>query len=233
MVTFKNFRTLLKEADSNNGVINGDVDLSKSYLKEIPSFLKDVIVNGNLTLRRNQLTSLKNIPRRITGNLSCGDNNIKSLEELTDVELSSGYTTTPYFNCCNNDLESLIGLPKNYKGTISATSNMLKNLQGCPRYIDGGLYVGVNNLITLEGGPVEVTDSFWCYQNKLTTLLGAPQRVGGGFDCVDNPLKNIDGFPRAVDGDVTITKIPQVVEIGADIFNSHLYTIGGRVFVEG
>ena len=60
--------------------IEGDVDVSKLMLTELPDFLADVAVRGSFDCRDNHLTSLKGSPLSVTENYFC-DNNKKSFHE--------------------------------------------------------------------------------------------------------------------------------------------------------
>ena len=41
------------------------------------------------------------------------------------------------FNCCNNDLISLIGAPEYVGGNFYCVNNNLTSLEGCPRVVEG------------------------------------------------------------------------------------------------
>ena len=54
--------------------IEGDVDVSKLMLTELPDFLADVAVRGSFNCKNNRLTSLKGSPLSVTENYFCDNN---------------------------------------------------------------------------------------------------------------------------------------------------------------
>ena len=78
--------------------IQGDVDLSNLYLKELPSILTNV---------------------KVTGYFDCRDNNLKSLAGApSSVGLS--------FHCRINKLTSLAGAPNSVGGSFYCHGNAIK-----------------------------------------------------------------------------------------------------------
>ena len=74
-----------------------------------------------------------------------------------------------YFNCSDNNLNSLKGCPEIVKGSFFCDNNKLTSLKYSPKFIKGNFYCENNKLISLEGGPKEV-DSYYCNRNNLKTL---------------------------------------------------------------
>lgn len=58
--------------------VDGDVDLSKMNLDEIP--IKFGVVLGDFSVNRNHLTSLKNAPVIVQGSFNCMNNKLETLE---------------------------------------------------------------------------------------------------------------------------------------------------------
>ena len=93
--------------------------------------------------------------------------------DRNDIDLSRlGLTKLPLFkkitvsfDCNNNALVSLSGLPKEIGGYFTCKHNLLTSLKGCPERIEG---------------------NFLCDNNKLTSLEGIPKEVGGSFSCTGN-----------------------------------------------
>ena len=138
MKRFTDFRTLLKEADSNNGRIGGYVGLSRMYLKELPEFLKDIKIVGIFDCSDNLLTSLKNSPKIIKGGFYCNNNNLTSLE-YGPIEVNGEYRA--WFN----HLTSLKGSPEMVRSNFDISYNRLTSLEHCPKEVGGSFYCYNNN----------------------------------------------------------------------------------------
>jgi len=108
--------------------IKGDVNLESFYLKDIPDILNGVVINGNLYLSNNKLTSLNNCP------------------------ISVGIR----FEINKNKLTSLIGAPEYVGSDFDCYHNLLTSLQGCPQQVGGEFDCSRNKLISLEVGSIEV-----------------------------------------------------------------------------
>ena len=205
MKSFKDFRSLLKEADSNDGVINGNINLNKIYIKELPEFLKDITLYGTLLCSHNQLTSLKNCPHKIKGGLICRDNNISTLEDLQSVEFiynDDVYHMSTRLDLSYNKIKSLDGLGDIGNGNLHINFNLLTSLQGCPDIIEGNFICSYNNLKTLVGGPSH-TRGYDCNNTQITSLRGCAKIIGGDFGCSNNLLlTDITGFPSRVAQDI-------------------------------
>ena len=66
--------------------IQGDVDLSNLYLKELPSILTNVKVTGDFYCHGNKLTSLVGAPSSVGGNFYCNGNATKfTIEQVRAV----------------------------------------------------------------------------------------------------------------------------------------------------
>jgi hypothetical protein len=77
---------------------------------------------------------------------------------------------------------------ENYKfgyvsGKFDCSDNNLSNLKGVPKTVVGHFLCTYNNLKSLEGAPEYVGGYFECMFNKLTSLKGAPEYVGSNFNC--------------------------------------------------
>ena len=92
------------------------------------------------------------------------------------------------FYCCDNNLTSLQGAPREVGGNFYCNNNKLTSLQGAPREVGRDFYCYNNNLTSLQGAPREVGGNFYCNKNNLTSLQGAPREVGRDFYCCDNNL---------------------------------------------
>ena len=75
--------------------VNGDVDLYKSGLTELPLTFNNV--SGWFDCGENFLTSLKGCPRWVSGDFHCSEN------KLTSLEFSPDYVGG-FFECCGNKL---------------------------------------------------------------------------------------------------------------------------------
>ena len=144
-------------------VINGDVDLKKRGLTELPDF-SNVIIDGNFVCSKNKLTSLEGAPRNVGRN----------------------------FNCEYNQLKSLRGVPSEVGGSFICSNNKLTSLEGGPEKIGGAYWCSDNLLTSLEGAPQVVEGNFHCKHNKLTSLKGKPKKILGEFIIENEVLKIIN-----------------------------------------
>jgi len=89
---------------------DGDVDLSKRNLEEIP--FKFNKVSGDFNCEDNQLTSLEGSPQEVGRDFWCHENQLTSLE----------------------------GAPQEVGGSFDCSGNQLTSLKGKPEYIGGKIY---------------------------------------------------------------------------------------------
>ena len=80
--------------------------------------------------------------------------------------------------------------------SFNCNNNYLTSLRGVPREVKWGFYCAFNKLTSLEGAPEKVGRDFDCSYNRLTSLKGAPREVGGSFDCSNNELTTLEGAPK-------------------------------------
>jgi len=111
-------------------------------------------------------------------------------ERLTKLPLSFGYVSGN-FSCGENKLTSLEGCPREVGGNFDCQSNKLNSLKGSPQVVRGDFYCTYNELTSLEGGPHTVGGGFSCVYNKLTSLRFAPDEVEGGVFVLPNPISDI------------------------------------------
>jgi hypothetical protein len=124
----------------------------------------------------------------------------------------------------NNQLTTLVGLPRKINGSFLANDgtiislvggpvyvggsyhvsrNRLTSLEGCPDIINGSLGISENPGITsLIGGPSIVNGNFFARECSLTSLVGGPEIVKGDFIVHDNKLVSFDGIPITIHGSV-------------------------------
>jgi len=103
------------------------------------------------------------------------------------------------FSCYDNKLKTLEGCPQTVSGSFDCNRNKLKTLEGCPQTVSGSFDCYRNKLITLEGSPSVVNGNLICYDNKLETLEGSPKTINGNFLCFVNKLKDLEYFPEVSD----------------------------------
>ena len=113
------YNSLLKEADSNGGMYRGSVNLMRIHLKELPEFLKDIIIYGSFYCSSNQLTSLKHCPKEVGRGFYCSNNNLTSLEHCP-IKVGED------FYCLDNKLTSLEHCPIKVDGDFSCYNNAVE-----------------------------------------------------------------------------------------------------------
>lgn len=115
-----------------------------------------------------------------------GDVHLSNLE-LTKLPLKFG-RVSGYFDCSDNKLTTLEGVPRELGRDLLCYTNQLTTLEGSPREVGRGFYCQGNRLTTLEGSPQRVGADFYCTMNQLYTLKGGPEIVDGRFFCKHNPV---------------------------------------------
>ena len=72
-----------------------------------------------------------------------------------------------YFDCCNNELISLEGSPKEINGDFYCHNNKLTSFGYVPRIIRGNFSCNRNNIKTFEYFPSFVRCGFFCWGNPI------------------------------------------------------------------
>lgn len=123
-------------------------------------------------------------PEYTTGNFSCDDKNLTSLEGSPGIVYGNFY-------CYYNNFSSLEGGPL---GTVDfiCYSSHLKSLKGAPHQVRN-FDVEDNELTSLDHAPKKVDGDFNCRRNKLTSLHNIHKQIssiGGIFSAEYNPIKS-------------------------------------------
>ena len=101
-------------------VIDGDLDLDKSFMDIDAKFVKLKKVNGYVLLSGNKWTEIP--------------------VWLKDVDITGN------FDCSNNKLVTLENCPQKIGCTLYCQHNLLASLEGCPEYIGGDFYCYLNTV---------------------------------------------------------------------------------------
>lgn len=178
------YNSLLKEADSKEGFVNG-IDLRGSYLRELPDFFKDLRVAGRFDVSINQLTSCKNFPKFVGGVINANDNKISSMEGLQ-------YIGDNLLTMSKNPITSLEYLER-FSGELiyglQFRKTKIESLKGIENIPIKELLVSDNKLTTWDLIPGTVKH-LEIYNNKLTSWKGMPKYLSrllcsGNWDIVD------------------------------------------------
>jgi hypothetical protein len=117
-----------------------------------------VDVNGRVTLGNRTLAELPFQFGKVTGDFSCGYNQLTSLK-------NSPYYVGGLFSCVHNKLTSLQYCPQHVGCFFSCSTNYITSLQYCPKYIGGNFYCMENKLSSVKklleihiGGAIFVND---------------------------------------------------------------------------
>jgi len=130
----KNKKAIHKEGGQT--YIDGNLNLSYMYLKEIPRELEVAAVEGDLNLQSNLLTSLKNSPEHVDGDLYAGGNSIETLEGGPEI-------VTGDYKIAYNKLKNLKGIAKEIGGDLHIEGNPLESLDGAQdTVVLGKIFVG-------------------------------------------------------------------------------------------
>ena len=106
-----------------------------------------------------------------------------------------------WFDCSNNELESLEGCPNIVRKAFYCHSNLLKTLEGCPEVVGENFNCSYNELTSLEGCPKFVGKAFYGNNNNLLIeyLKYLPEIVENNYIKINNneelgELENINNF---------------------------------------
>ena len=106
-----------------------------------------------------------------------------------------------YFECSQNNLESLQGAPKIVQGSFACNDNKLKTLQGAPQIVQGNFNCGHNlYLKSLEHCPRVIEGFFNCFNCDLVSFEGSPQVIKGNFHSGLNNIHSLRGVPEVIEG---------------------------------
>jgi len=187
--------------------IDGSVNLSNLYLKEIPEILNGVHVKGDFDVSFNILRSLNNSPVKVDGAFKCIYN--KNLKSLV-----GGPKEVKSLNANNCSLRDLSGIP-NFStplintGNIDLSSNQLTSLVGLPTKVFGKLSIYNNpGLKTLNGCSEHIKGDFEALWLSITNCIGGPKYVGGDLYLHDTEINSLEGFPKEVTGNVYLGNTP-------------------------
>jgi hypothetical protein len=180
--------------------VKGDVTnpkIKEYYLEEkvrVDELEKQIRQGKFILLRGQNLYFLPDLEDVVwEGYFDCSNNQLQSLQ-------GAPQKVGGYFNCYNNQLQSLQGAPQTVGGYFSCHDNQLQSLQGAPQTVGGYFSCHDNQLQSLQGAPQTVGGYFSCSYNQLQSLQGAPQKVGGYFHCHNNQLQSLQGAPQKVGG---------------------------------
>jgi len=187
--------------------IDGSVNLSNLYLKEIPEILNGVHIKGDFDVSFNVLKSLNNSPVKVVGAFKCMYN--KNLKSLV-----GGPKEVKSLNANNCSLRDLSGIP-NFStplintGNIDLSSNQLTSLVGLPTKVFGKLSIYNNpGLKTLNGCSEHIKGDFEALWLSITNCIGGPKYVGGDLYLHDTEINSLEGFPKEVTGNVYLGNTP-------------------------
>ena len=179
------YNSLLKEADSNNGTVD-HIDLSRSYLRELPDFFKDLYITSDFDVSENLLTSCKNFPKTLGGFAYINDNKISSLEGLRRL-------SSRIFDLTNNKLTSLEyfnELPLPRCKLMLFGNNQITSCKGLENIFCEKLIMSNNEISSWEYLPKGILNQISFGNNKLTSWKGMPEGlktlyVNGNWDVKD------------------------------------------------
>jgi len=121
--------------------VKGNVNFSGLSLKEIPFNFKKII--GDFDVSDNQLTSLKNCPEIVEGNLFINNNKLVSLEGCSNK-------IDGLFDCSYNLLENFKGGPEKVNYTYFCEENQITELIGLPKLIGEDLVISKSEFYDIK-----------------------------------------------------------------------------------
>jgi hypothetical protein len=161
--------------------VDGDVNISKMNLTSIP--IRFGVVTGDFSCYENNLITLDGSPKQVGGTFYCDNNKITSLV--------GGPTSVTSYNCASNKLVNFEGSPDKVKGFFHANLNPLKSLIGSPKWIGGDYSIEVSD------GNIKISNIVLATGDSHRGILldGMPVHVGGRIISNNSLIKLI--FPNA------------------------------------
>ena len=80
------------------------------------------------------------------------------------------------------------------QGDFWCQNNNIDSLVGAPREVGGSFYCDHTDITSLEGAPIKVGASFGCFFTKIRSLKGAPIKVGEYFWCHRTDITSLEGI---------------------------------------
>lgn len=122
-------------------------------------------------------------------------NDINEIKKICDVYLIRNYTINNDMSIDVNgsvwlSRKELVTLPLKFRkvnGDFDCSNNNLTSLVGMPHTVVGNVYVNNNELISLRGCSQNIGGNFNCSQNLLHTLEHSPFKVNGYYNFKHNP----------------------------------------------
>ncbi len=87
-----------------------------------------------------------------------------------------------------NELEYGDLTNKIYEGDIYTPYNTIESLIGSPKEVKGSYNCSNNEIISLKYSPEIVYGDFYCNNNQLENLKDSPKEIKGNYDCSNNYL---------------------------------------------
>jgi hypothetical protein len=177
------YNKILKEADKKGGTIYR-VHLSGLYIKELPSFFRDLTVEYDMDISYNLLTSCKNFPI-VYEVMVASDNNITSLDglqtmpysecnfygnKLTSLEYLSRFNSRVFkLGLVNNNITSLKGLENLSVENLLCSYNDISSFEYHPKLLRY-LNIRYNKLTGWKGMPSDLTELNVSYNWNVTNF---------------------------------------------------------------
>jgi hypothetical protein len=148
--------------------VEGSVVATHLNLNSLKNFPTGVI-EGNVDLSYNMLTSLANVGKEVQGKVLVSYNKIKTLRGCNSIMHT--------LIIDHNKLEDLQGLSDEIK-VLDCHMNPLESLEGCPKIMER-LNCSLTRITSFKGGPEIITGSLTAMGTSLKSLEGFPKEVGG------------------------------------------------------
>ena len=136
------------------------ITLSGEDLDEFPEYIQFNSIRGGFHIDRNNLTSLRGCPKKVSGSFICSNNKLKNLIQGPE-EVEGSYAAS------YNKLTSLQGFSHIVGESVYINNNKLKSLEGISSIIKGDLYIQNNPIKTLEYFPTKISGDLYFTESKI------------------------------------------------------------------
>ncbi len=116
-----------------------------------------------------------------------------SENDLTTIE-NSPKEVSGYFDCSNNQLTSLVGGPTEVGSNFYCTNNKLKSLEGSPERVGDNFSCYNNQLTSLYGSPMIIGGVFLLKYNPISIIDTSTEVKGDiniGYTNFDDKIKSL------------------------------------------
>jgi hypothetical protein len=206
--------------------VDGDVSIDGYKNDNLP--FKFNIIDGDFMISHSDVNDVSMFPKKVNYGFYCNVNKLTSCVGITqDVG-------DDFYICSNEELHSLMGVPKRINGTFSCDGMRISTLEGMPDYVSGDCDLSEVVMADMSGVPSTIVGEL-IMTGAIVETLYSPHSISvggyvGGYFELDGHIEEVreifrGDYQPGSDFDVNIPMIYLKYHTYYDVF------VGG-VFVE-